>query len=714
MAETIKIGGEIESTATGNKVADVANIKDKTKGNKSQAQINAELETALEERYTKSETYNKTQLDNMITTPEIAYKDYDTYAAMLAETNHPAGAIYRVANYDGTQAVTNKYAEYSWDGTQYKLMAVRDHGIDEEPTAGSENLVKSGGVQNELALGAVYDVSAKNPTAGPNNDGKWESLSALLSDANLNTLIPTFVRKGGMSIRFVQTSDNKYIQARLMANEFSTNPSDWQVVDDEPTADSNNLVKSGGVYNQIQPLNELLERGTDDKTVFYIKGGHNRRIFEIEKEQGKYRTVLEPTFVKKEVQIRKKFTKGPFTGNNNNKVFFSESFVVKANEVATITYSGTYSFMEYVDYKANKTPFVSGVSISTPGTYRIQGGFSNEVTEVQLAQVEQDFLISISQYVTVDNEPVSSKALLPYIQPIVKNNLQTFKKDYIDINDTLAPIWGWEYLEHWYERIYDGTNNVIVAMSGDSITQGYTPPSGYTDCFMGMRNYFIKKIMKAGGYDLSKLTVYNCGVGGRSTNEYVGNPTYGNASWIAAYPNGFVNEDMALNPDLYILAWGVNDVLAENESLTLEERLSIFAANMEEALIRIRGNNTYNGRPAYNKKVSDMSIIICLPVVGGRPNTGRGYDYWNQYIRDIIRPLCRKYFCAYADFTYNTYQHTEMPTIWGAQGNNPQIHPNKYSQAQTMSMLQELVYPIGLWQVGEITQGTNDNPRYHI
>lgn len=163
MAETVKISGELESVATGNKVADVANIKDKTQGNKSQAAINAELETALEERYTKSETYNKTQLDNMITTPEIAYKDYDTYADMLAETNHPAGAIYRVANYDGTQAVTNKYAEYSWDGTQYKLMAVRDHGIDDVPTARSNNLVASGGVEERINEGILLSEVLLNP-----------------------------------------------------------------------------------------------------------------------------------------------------------------------------------------------------------------------------------------------------------------------------------------------------------------------------------------------------------------------------------------------------------------------------------------------------------------------------------------------------------------------------------------------------------------------
>ena len=149
MAENINIGGRLHSIATGNVVTGANEILDDAKGKK-QSQINTETDAALENRYTKAETYNKTELNNMITTPEIAYKDYDTYADMVAETVHPAGAIYRVANYDGTQAVTNKYAEYSWDGTQYKLMAVRDHGIDDEPVAGSENLVKSGGVAEEL------------------------------------------------------------------------------------------------------------------------------------------------------------------------------------------------------------------------------------------------------------------------------------------------------------------------------------------------------------------------------------------------------------------------------------------------------------------------------------------------------------------------------------------------------------------------------------
>ena len=72
----------------------------------------------------------------------------------------------------------------------------------------------------------IYDVSYHNKGI------TFSSLSALLSAENLSTLIPTEVRCGGMTIRFVQNSDNKYVQYRLMSNEFSTDTTQW-AIDDE-------------------------------------------------------------------------------------------------------------------------------------------------------------------------------------------------------------------------------------------------------------------------------------------------------------------------------------------------------------------------------------------------------------------------------------------------------------------------------------------------
>jgi hypothetical protein len=130
MAETIKIGGELESMATGKVVAAASAIKDKAKDEYQDA-INARVDTALADRYTKSETYNKSEVEQMVTPPSPDYKVYDTYADMLAETDHPAGAIYRVSSWDGNAndgagAVdATKYSEYSWTGSEYKLLSVK-------------------------------------------------------------------------------------------------------------------------------------------------------------------------------------------------------------------------------------------------------------------------------------------------------------------------------------------------------------------------------------------------------------------------------------------------------------------------------------------------------------------------------------------------------------------------------------------------------------
>ncbi len=103
----------------------------------------------------------------------------------------------------------------SHNGTSWSssvLFSQNDLLVDDEPTAGSAKLVKSGGVHGQISPlakkvdGIVYDVSKENDGA------TFASLSALLSDANLSTLIPAGIRTGGMSIRFVCSSDNRYVQ----------------------------------------------------------------------------------------------------------------------------------------------------------------------------------------------------------------------------------------------------------------------------------------------------------------------------------------------------------------------------------------------------------------------------------------------------------------------------------------------------------------------
>lgn len=94
----------------------------------------------------------------------------------------------------------------------------------------------------------VYDVSKRNPSGGPNSDGKF-TLEYILSNAD--TLIPTGFRHGGMIMSFAHINDNNYVKFFCTAQNFTTDISQWQGVDSTPTNNSNNLVTSGGVQQEI-------------------------------------------------------------------------------------------------------------------------------------------------------------------------------------------------------------------------------------------------------------------------------------------------------------------------------------------------------------------------------------------------------------------------------------------------------------------------------
>lgn len=100
----------------------------------------------------------------------------------------------------------------------------------------------------------VFDVSVKYPTSGVDGGNTYTLAGAL---AVLNTNLSSNKKRGGMSIKFVQSSDNKYVQYRLMATSFSTTVADWQGVDDKPIAGSENLVKSGGVEKRLYNIDGL-------------------------------------------------------------------------------------------------------------------------------------------------------------------------------------------------------------------------------------------------------------------------------------------------------------------------------------------------------------------------------------------------------------------------------------------------------------------------
>ena len=80
-----------------------------------------------------------------------------------------------------------------------------------------ENNKRLDNTLSELKSETIYNVSTHN------NGAVFDSIQALLSSSDLDSLIPISIRSGGMNIRFIN-SNNKYMQYRYTGVETTGNP----------------------------------------------------------------------------------------------------------------------------------------------------------------------------------------------------------------------------------------------------------------------------------------------------------------------------------------------------------------------------------------------------------------------------------------------------------------------------------------------------------
>ena len=186
--------------------------------------------------------------NNLQQSDPIVIESTDTWPVANPSTHD----IYRVI--DRVNTPPQYYSDYMFkadDLTTPVLMAQYNNAIDPRPKKGSANLVTSGGVFDNMGALDVSELNATGVTLAT-----YATLDAAIA------AIPSDYQKGGMSIKFVSSVDNTYVQFRLTKNQWSTTPSDWQGVDDEPIDDSDNLVKSGGVASEFQKINGITFKDT--------------------------------------------------------------------------------------------------------------------------------------------------------------------------------------------------------------------------------------------------------------------------------------------------------------------------------------------------------------------------------------------------------------------------------------------------------------------
>lgn len=188
-----------------------------------------ELENGLSEKansanvYTKTETYSKEQLNNMITTPAQQYVSVSansgtTSVTSLLPATGESDTIYRVGNWDGTQYNVDRYSEYAWNGTAYVLLSVNGFNLDAVPTAGSSNGVESGGVHRwfEEGLGLV-----RTPVSVTKNMGSFVSNTGSVVSLELGYITDPVPVKGGDVIE-LYTRSSQYATSIMITNEGGT------------------------------------------------------------------------------------------------------------------------------------------------------------------------------------------------------------------------------------------------------------------------------------------------------------------------------------------------------------------------------------------------------------------------------------------------------------------------------------------------------------
>lgn len=217
MADVFNIAGRIHSTSQEEVVTTTNEILDATQ-EKKQSEVNQEVSEELALHTNRLNALTGQNYVTVVATQSTTPADIPTLINASGE-GEQEDTLYRVGFWDGSAYVADKYTEYAWNGTAYVILDVKS------------------------SIGEVFDISQYNAVGG--TPTAYADLTAALGPSGAN--VPSSVRRGGMSIKFIQSSDNKYVQARCMTQNFTTDVTQWQGVDVKVTDGSKNLVESGAV-----------------------------------------------------------------------------------------------------------------------------------------------------------------------------------------------------------------------------------------------------------------------------------------------------------------------------------------------------------------------------------------------------------------------------------------------------------------------------------
>ncbi len=224
--------------------------------------------------------------------------------------------------------------------------------------------------------------------------------------------------------------------------------------------------------------------------------------------------------------------------------------------------------------------------------------------------------------------------------------------------DRFRDITGREYLSHFHKRLMTNTASSIVC-TGDSTTAG----TGLTAAFLPS----TALPAMATKYGFTGITGVNAGHGGLSSSD-----------WIATY----LAADLALNPNLYIVRWGINDPYIPTTNLSADQTIT----NIRTGLASCRASKT----------LAQMSIILMMPNSVSDNINNRDERVYEMLIRGF-KQAARDYGAVFFN-TYGLWRDAYAASDWmdSPLADARHIHPSDVEAVWINSALSDLIFPTQL------------------
>ncbi|HEX8021177.1 SGNH/GDSL hydrolase family protein [Mucilaginibacter sp.] len=222
--------------------------------------------------------------------------------------------------------------------------------------------------------------------------------------------------------------------------------------------------------------------------------------------------------------------------------------------------------------------------------------------------------------------------------------------------DLYPMVLGEEYLSSFHKKLIAKTATTIV-LSGDSTTYGIGATTQYSPVNVLMD-------ITARQYVQSAVTYVNNGQPGKTTQD-----------WLDTY----LAVDLAANPDVLILRWGVNDGwIHPGTSKDVLDRI-------DTGLTTIRANSNFTQ--------DKLAIILQSQNTTQDDNMDHRGQIWNEELNNGLRALARKYQCCFMDI-YGMFQDSKNSNDYLIPYSNGNVHPTNTFYVEIAAKTFEILFPI--------------------